>query len=217
MDLRLHRHGRFRHWLGARFGRDEVWGDRLWRRIVHLFGAAILVYYLLPNDFFVLVPKEYVLLAALAVALGLEALRHAAGLELPTIRPFEARRVASFAFYSVALVGAILLAPFPIAVSVILGTALVDPLAGALRDSDRYRRAYPGLPFGVYAVLAFVGLALVGGWPAGLSVPLALLAAALGLAAEYPKMTWLDDDLVMTAVPAVALYLVGVLALGLPR
>jgi hypothetical protein len=216
MDLRLHRHGRFRRWLGARFGHDEAWGDRLWRRIVHTSGALILVYYVVPPGFFVVVPTEVILLAALAVALLLEALRHLAGLELPTIRPFEAHRVASFAYYAVALVGAVLLAPFPIAVAVVLGTAWVDPLAGTLRDSGRLRRFYPALPYAAYVVLAYVGLAVIGGWPEGVSVLLALMAAAVGLAAEYPKMMWLDDDLVMTAAPAVALYVVGVVLLGLP-
>jgi hypothetical protein len=217
MNLRLHRQGRFRRWLGAQFGHDEAWGDRALRRIVHTFGAAVLIYYMIPTDFFVIAPKEYVLLAALAVVLVLETLRHVASLELPTIRQLERRRVASFAFYAVALVGAILLAPLPIAAAVILGTAFVDPLAGSLRESDRYRRFYPALPFGTYAALAFVGLAGIGGWPELVCVPLALLAAAVGVAAEYPKMTWLDDDLLMTAAPAVVLYVVGVLALGLPR
>jgi hypothetical protein len=216
MPVRLHRQGRFRRWLGARFGHDEVWGDRMLRRIVHTSGAAILLYYLFPTDFFLIAPKEYILLAALLAAFVIEALRHAADLELPTIRPFERRRVASYVFYAVALVGAILLAPLPIAAAVILGTALIDPLAGGLRESDRLRRLYPAVPYAGYALLAFVGLALLGGWPVALCVPLALFAAAVGLAAEYPKMTWLDDDLLMTAAPAVALYVVGVLALGLP-
>jgi len=215
MPLRLHRYGRFRRWLGTRFGHDEAWGDRALRRIVHTFGAAVLVYYVIPTDFFVVAPKEYILLAALAVVLVLEALRHAANLELPTIRAFERRRVASFVFYAVALVGAILLAPLPIAAAVILGTAFIDPLAGGLRESEGYRQLYPTLPYGVYTALAFVGLALFGGWPVTDSVPLAFFAAAVGLAAEYPKLTWLDDDLLMTAVPALALYAVGVLALGL--
>lgn len=216
MELRLHGHGRVRRWLGAQFGHDEVWGDRLWRRIVHACGAAVLLYYVLPTDFFLVAPKEYVLLAALAVALVLEGLRHAVRLDLPTIRPVERERVASFVYYAVALVGAILLAPLPIAAAVILGTALVDPLAGGLRESGRYARFYPVLPYFVYAALAFVGLCLVGSWPPGVSVALALFAALVALAAEYPKMTWLDDDLVMMAAPALALYLVGVLFLGLP-
>jgi hypothetical protein len=216
MALRLHRHGRFRSWLGARFGHDEVWGDRLWRRIVHTVGALVLLYYVVPENFFVVVPKEYVLLAALAAALVLEGLRHAAGLELPTIRPYEEHRIASFVFYAIALAGAILLFPLPIAVAVVLGTALVDPLAGGLRESERRRRLYPVLPFVLYAVLAFAGLGPIGGWPWLPAVPLALTAAVVGLAAEYPKIPWVDDDLAMTFAPALVLYGLGVFVLQLP-
>jgi len=216
MDLRLHGHGRFRRWLGARFGRDEAWGDRLWRRIVHAVGATVLLYYVVPNNFFVVVPKEEVLLGALAAAVVLEVLRHAVGLQLPTIRPYEEHRIASFVFYAIALAGAILLFPQPIAVAVVLGTAFVDPIAGGLRESERARRLYPYLPFAVYSGLAFVGLSLLGGWSTLLAVPLAFLAAGVGLAAEYPKIPWVDDDLAMTFAPALVLYGVGVLALRLP-
>jgi hypothetical protein len=216
MDLRLHRRGRFRRWLGARFGHDEVWGDRLWRRIVHAGGAAVLAYYLVPENFFVVVPKEIVLLAALAAALVLEGLRHAVGLELPTIRPYEEHRVASFVWYAIALAGAILLFPLPVAIAVVLGTALVDPVAGGLRESARHRRLYPAAPFAEYAVLAFLGLGPLGGWPLLLALPLAVAAAAVGLAAEYPKIPWVDDDLAMTFAPALVLYGVGVLLLHLP-
>jgi len=216
MDLRLHGHGRFRRWLGARFGQDEAWGDRLWRRIVHATGAAVLLYYLVPDHFFVIVPKAEVLLAALAAALILEVLRHAAGLELPTIRPYEEHRIASFVFYAIALAGAILLFPLPIAVASVLGTALVDPIAGGLRESEGARRLYPAVPFAAYTGLAFVGLGLIGGWPIPLALPLALLAAAVGLAAEYPKIPWVDDDLAMTFVPALVLFGLGTLALHLP-
>lgn len=176
----------------------------------------MLLYYLLPNDFFVVAPKEYILLAALVAALVLELLRHAVGLELPTLRPYEEHRVASFVWYALALVGAILLFPVPIAAAVVLGTALVDPLVGGLRESDRGRRLYPAVPFAFYCVLAFVGLGPIGGWPLASAVPLAFLTAAVGLAAEYPKIPWIDDDLAMMFVPALVLYGVGVLLLHLP-
>jgi hypothetical protein len=217
MELRLHRQGRFRRWLGARFGHDEVWGDRLWRRLLHGLGSFVLVYYLLPDRFFVLLPKEAVLLAALAAVLAIELARHAVGLELPTIRPYERRRVGSYAFYSIALAGAILLFPEPIAVAVVLGTAFVDPVAGELRGDPAHRGRYPGVPFVLYTALAAVALVRVGGWPLLPGVALAALAAAVGLAAEWPKVAWLDDDLAMTFAPAIALYGVGVLALGLAR
>ncbi len=217
MALRLHRHGRFRRWLGEGLGGDEELGDRAWRRIMHTLGAAVLVYFALPNDFFVIAPKVDILLAALGVMLVLEVLRHAAGLQLPTIRPYETRRVASFVFFSVALVLAVLLFPLPIAAAVVLGTSFVDPIVGELRHERASPLLSVGIPIGAYGLLAFVGLAAIGGWPAGDSALLAAAAAPIAVAAEWPKYPWADDDLVMTIVPALFLYGVGVLALGLPR
>jgi dolichol kinase len=211
--VRLHRGGRFRRWLGARLGGDFALGDRVWRRILHGLGAAVLIYYPLPNDFFVVLPKEYVLLLALGVVLALELLRHSMRLELPTIRPYETGRVGSFAWFAVAIVAAILLFPMAIAAAVVLGCALVDPLAGELRHTGRYRGLARLLPFATYAALAFVGLAVLGAWPVLASVGLALIAAAIGVAVEGPRFRWVDDDLAMTLGPAIALYVVGVLAL----
>jgi len=217
MDLRLHRHGRFRRWLGEALGGDEELGDRAWRRILHLTGALVLVYYAVPVNFFVIAPKSDILLSALAAVLVLEALRHGAGLELPTIRPYEAHRVASFVFYSLALVLAVLLFPVPIAAAVVLGTSVVDPIAGELRIRSNSLPLTVGVPLGAYGMLAFVGLAAIGGWPAGLSAVLAVAAAGIAVAAERPKWPWVDDDLAMTLVPALFLYGAGVLALGLPK
>jgi hypothetical protein len=216
VGIRLHTGGRFRTWLGARFGGDFELGDRLWRRILHGLGAAVLVYYPLPNDFFRVAPKVYILLLALAVVLALEGLRHWAGLEIPTIRDYERERIGSFAVFAVALVAVILVFPEPIAAAVILGTAIVDPFAGELRRRPAGLAWELAVPCLVYAGLAFVGLALIGRWPLLDSGALALLAAAIGVAVERPKVWWFDDDLAMTLIPAVALYLVGVTALGLP-
>jgi hypothetical protein len=216
MELKLHRNGRFRRSLGAALGGDEELGDRAWRRIMHTSGAAVLLYYVVPNNFFVIAPKVDILLAALAAVIVLEVLRHAAGLELPTIRPYEAHRVASFVFFSLALVIAVLLFPVPIGAAVVLGTAIVDPIAGELRQEGSSPLLAVGIPLAAYALLAFVGLAAIGGWPAGDSAWLAAAAAPLAVAAEWPKNPWIDDDLAMTLVPGIFLYVVGVLALGLP-
>lgn len=217
MSLRLHRGGKFRRWLGARLGGDFALGDRAWRRVLHGFAAVALLYYALPNNFFVILPKEDVLLAALAAVLVLEVLRHTVGLELPTIRSYEEDRLGSFAIFAVAIVASILLFPVPIACAVVLGTAMVDPLAGELRGNPRYHRVDAVVPFAVYAGLAFAGLAVIGPWPPLLSVGLAGLAAAIAIAVERPKVWWFDDDLAMTLVPAVALYLVAIGGLGLPK
>jgi hypothetical protein len=216
MSWKLHRGGRFRGWLGARLGGDFDLGDRAWRRIMHMGGSAVLLYYVIPDGFFVVVPKLDVLLAALLAVLVIEGLRRLFHLELPTIRPYEARRIGSYVFYSIALVGAVVLFPEPIGAAVVLGTAFVDPLAGELRASTAYRRLYPAVPLAAYVVLAFTGLAGIGHWPWPDAVGLAVIGALVGVAAERPKIVWVDDDLAMTFLPAIALYLVGVVALGLP-
>ncbi len=59
-------------------------------------------------------------------------------------------------------------------------------------------------------------MVLFGGWPLLPSAGLAVLAAVLAVAVEQPKVMWADDDLAMTFVAAFALYVVGVLVIGLP-
>lgn len=205
VTIRLHRGGRWRSWLGRRLGGDAALGDRAWRRCLHFAGASVLLYYLLPPGAFLVVPTTTVLLAALAAVLVLEALRLAAGLELPTIRPYERRRLASYAYYAVGLTLAVLLFPRPIAVAVVLGTALVDPLIGELRLSGRWRPLYPALPVAVWAGLGFAAFLLVGAWTIPAAAIAALAGAGLAVAAERPRMAGIDDDLVMTLVPALAL------------
>ena len=216
MEAELARTPRFRRWLGMRLGGDEVLGDRVWRRCLHAAGVAALLYLVLPTDFFVVLPKEYVLLLTLAAVLLLEGLRHSVGVTLPTLRAYEQHRVGSYVFYAIALTGALLLFPAPIAAAVILGTALIDPLAGELRLSVRYARLYPAVPWAAYGVLATSALRAFGGWPLLPSVGLAVLAAVIAIAVERPKIPWIDDDLAMTFAPALALFAIGSLALGLP-
>jgi hypothetical protein len=204
---------RFRSWLGRRFGGDAALGNRIERRAVHAVGAGALLYYVLPSPLFGVVPKEAILLGALGAVLLLEALRHAVGLPLPLIRDYEEHRVAGFAFFAVALVTVLLVAPRPVAAAVILGTSLVDPISGELRAQAQ--RLYPAVPLVLYFALATFGLAGIGHWPLLPSLGLAAVAAVVAIVAEWPKYLWLDDDLVMTFAPAVALWGLGVGLLGL--
>lgn len=213
---RLHSGGRLRRWLGARFGRDEAFGDRLWRRLLHASGALVLLYYPFPSPLFGVVPKLGLLLGALGALLVLELLRHTGAVELPALRDYERHRPASFVFYGIALTAAVVFLPLPIAAVGVLGSALVDPLIGELRISERGRRLYPVLPGVVYFALAAAALAGLGGWPPVPSLGLAAVASAVGIAVERPKHPYFDDDLSMTFVPALAVYGLGVALLGLP-
>ncbi len=210
MGRRLHRGGRFRRWLGRRLGGDEALGDRAWRRILHGLGAGAIVYYLLPSELIGRFSKLDLLLILLAGVLVLEGLRLGAGLEVPTVRPYERRRLASFAFFAISLTLALVLFPVPIGAATILGASWVDPLAGELRANPRYRRGYPIVPGIVYTGLA---ASMLIAWspialPLGLGVGAGM--AVVALAAEYPKSRWIDDDLAMTLLPAAAAWVAAV-------
>ena len=209
MPWRLHRSGRLRAWLGRRFGGDAELGDRVLRRLLHGAGVAVLLYFLLPAGFFLVLPTSAVLLLALATVLAVEGLRLAGAIEMPTIRPYERHRIASYAWYAIALTAAVLLFPAPVAVVAVLGVAAVDPLFGELRMLGA-RRWYPAGPVAAYAGIA-VAVLLGAGWDPARAVGGALVAAAVAVAAERPRVAGLDDDLAMTVLPAIALWAVGLL------
>jgi dolichol kinase len=202
MPLRLHTGGRFRRWLGHLAGGDELLGERIWRRVIHLAGLVALLYYLLPTGFFVLISTRDVVYLLVLFVVAIEVGRHLLGIELPTIRELERKRVASYVYYALALAAALLLFPPAIGAVAIAGTALVDPLIGELRVSPRLRALYPGLPLVVYAAIALVGFAVLSGWPLVEVFLLAAVAAVVAVAAERPKWSWMDDDFAMTLAPA---------------
>jgi hypothetical protein len=203
--VRLHRGGRTRTWLGARFGGGYELGDRLYRRLLHCLGALAVLYLILPSGTFVVVPTEVVLLSALEMILVLELLRHLRGWEMPTIRPYETDRIASYVWYAIALTAALLLFPRAVAAAVIVGTALVDPFLGELR----LRAATPARSLGpgvaIYAVVAGAAFAIFGGWRGIALVGLAGLAAVVAVSVEWPTWGTVDDDLAMTLVPGAVL------------
>ena len=203
--MRLHRGGRTRVWLGVQFGGGYDLGDRIWRRFLHGLGALAVLYLILPSNAFVIVPTEVVLLAALELILVLEFLRHVRAWELPTIRPYERDRIASYVWYAIALTVALLAFPRPVAAAVIVGTALVDPLLGELRS--RFARPVASLLPGVatYSVLAGVSFAVFGGWPTAPLLGLAVLGGLVAVGVEWPTWGTFDDDLAMTLIPGAVL------------
>ncbi len=205
MPVRLHRGGRFRTWLGRKLGGDFELGDRAWRRILHLLGLLVLLYYVVPPDFFVVLSTKEVLILVLAAALVVEASRHLLRVEVPLIRPVEEDRVASYVYFAVALVAAVLILPMAIATVVAVGTSVFDPLVGEMRLSRRYARYYPGVPVVLYALMAGGVLAALTPWGPLEVVVLALLGAIVAIASEAPKYRWLDDDLAMTLLPGLLL------------
>ncbi|MCI4363234.1 MAG: hypothetical protein L3K13_02895 [Thermoplasmata archaeon] len=204
--------GRFRRWLGLHLAGDPSAGDRLFRRGLHLITSLGLVYYLLPVTILPGFSRALLLLAGYAVVVALEAFRLGGWLQLPSMRPHEEGRPASYLYFATAVVAVLLLVPEPFAVAAILGTALVDPLIGELKGSTRWRSLYPVAPLVLYVGLALPCLLLLGGTRWELAVPFAAAAALVAVAVESPKHRHLDDDLLMTILPALTLWGLAALA-----
>jgi len=217
MPVRLHRGGRVRTWLGTQVG-DPSAGDRILRRLFHAVGALVLLVYVLPPDFFRVLPTRVVLLLALLAVLALEAVRLARGVELPMIRPWEqeAKRPASYAYFAVALVVAVLWLPPALGTAVVLGGAWADPLAGELRARSVRPWVTYAAPALFYAALAGVSLHALGGWSYLSAGAAGLAAGGIGMVVERPKWKWIDDDLLIILVPGAFLAALLALAPGFP-
>jgi hypothetical protein len=203
MSAHVHTNGRFATWLGDRLGGDAALGERAWRRILHAAGVFVLLYFVLPSDFFVVLSTTAVLLLMLAAVIVLEVVRHLRRFEMGLIRPYEERRVGSYVWYAIALTVAVLAFPPPIATVVVLGVAFVDPLVGELRLQDRWRRLVPGVPIVTYTLLGAAGLAFGFGWAVIAAFGVAFVLAVVAVTAEQWRIPGVDDDLTMTLVPGV--------------
>ncbi len=161
------------------------------------------------------VPRDALLGGALLAIVALEALRIARGLTVFGMRAYEARQVSAVAWGGASLCLVLLFAP-PIGVAgaaigapIIVTLALADPLMGELRRARRPARAVAGAGLLVAAAVWAAAAYWLGGpgWLVAVMAPLAV-------AAEWPKLRWVDDNATMTLIPLVACLLLD-LAPGL--
>lgn len=178
---------------------SQVDFDPHWfRRAFHSFGACFIAYYLAPATGLAGAIRGAMPLALLAGALGLEAYRISG--RMPTeaffgLREYERRRISGYVYFGIATVSLVYLFPQPLAVACILGAAIGDPIIGEIRRMGHVRAS---LVAGLAFVLAC--FLLVGFHPL-----LAVFGAAVMVGAENVKIRWLDDDLLMPLLPAVAI------------
>ena len=178
---------------------DEGTRARLLRRGIHVASAGLLSYYLLPPDMYGAgFPREAVVLTFLVPVLAIEAYRWKRRPKIPGLRENEKKRISAVAWGAVGLALAFVLFPQDIVVPCVLGLALVDPLIGELRLG--WPRGYPWIPLAAYFLIC---LATGLGWAPS------LLATAVAMAAEAPKVAEVDDDFRMLVAPLVALWLWG--------
>ncbi|MFQ6012221.1 MAG: hypothetical protein ACE5LS_01040 [Thermoplasmata archaeon] len=182
-------------------------GGSLLRRAIHIASPILLGYYLLPDDLYVGLPK-FLLAAGLWLAtLVLELLRLLNRLEILGIREYERGQISAYFWGGTGLFLGLALFPPPFVVVAMLGMAWIDPLCALTRREG----GYPYVPLIAYLVLASVGLVLLTDFGLPGVLTLALVAAFVAVAAEYPRLRWIDDDFAMIMAPLIALTVLGAL------
>jgi len=187
-------------------------GALAFRRAFHVASPIFLAYYVLPEDLGGGVTRAAVTLLFLGTALCIEVARIALGVHLFGMRPYEGRRVSAYMQGTAALAFGIFVVQDPrIVVPVFVGMAWIDPLCALARSRGWHRGipviAYAAVFLGVEAAISpFLPEPL--GWPT--QVLFALLATAIAMPLEGPRLPQIDDDFLMVFVPAAVLSAVAI-------
>jgi hypothetical protein len=182
-------------------------GGHLLRRSIHL-GMCIIPWAVYAHgeraaDLLRLANEAQVVSAFVLLLVAAEAARLRLGITVFGQRDYEATQVSALAWGALAI-GLVLLAlpEAALGAPLILSLAFGDPLLGELRRAGRSPRTV--------FLLGTVALALVwGACVAWLGTPwlLAVLLPPLCVAAEWPRLRWIDDNATMLLLPLAAVML----------
>jgi len=186
--------------------KDDDYG--LARRVLHMCAPVFLIYYLVPDDCWIGVPKTIALLVILLVVVLSDFLRILFGFRFFGLRPYERTRISAYAWASLGFALAFLLSNPVLVVPVIFGMAWIDPLCGWLRKK---KVGYPLIPLNAYAIMMFLALFALSDFTVPKIIVLALVGSMVAIGAEYPNLKHLDDDFTMVLFPLLALALVDFL------
>jgi hypothetical protein len=175
---------------------------RLFRRGFHALTSLFVIYWWFPERVVELdLTRDQIALIGLALLACFEAYRIHKGWIFFGLRDYEAKRPAGYFWGATGYVLALLLFEERFAMITILGTTLVDPILGELRTSP-WKKWGPPVGFGAWCAVAATCVVVV-----PLATPWALIpvGAALAVAAERPRQSYIDDNFVMNVVPLLCL------------
>ncbi len=181
------------------------------RRAVHAAVALAPIYYLFPVDLpWLGIPRWVLLVVFLSAMFTFESIRVWKKFTFLGLRPHEKDRLASHAWAAAGLVIVLWLFPHDIASAAIVGWALVDPLMGELRSSKKSKVGVVVLSTLAYLTLALVMFSLWNERAAAEFIVLSIVGAAVAIPSEFVKVRRVDDDFLMSVLPAVGMLLVAV-------
>jgi len=187
--------------------------DAHWyRRVFHAFGAAFVVYYMLPDINWINILKLYVPPAIVLIAILLEILRIKGYLSSDHffgLRMYEQKRPGSYVFFAVGILLLIIFFPQQIAIPCVLCACLGDPIIGELRN--RLNKKY-AISIGLIVCMFLFMIA----WYKS-SIYLFFLVSIIGafgaVVGETKKFWFIDDDFMIQILPAI---LVGIIWILIP-
>ena len=179
--------------------------SRALRRIIHTLAAFGTVYYLVPGQVVPGLPKNEALILLLMAILSFEAIRLHLKLRIVGLRPYEYSRLSSFSWAFMGICVVVLFFPFSIALPVLLGVALMDPLAGELRFLGHNKLANIIWPI---SFIMFAALLVIHYSPPVLPVSMGFAGATISWLSEKMKFKSIDDDFLMSVLPAAAMFLI---------
>lgn len=171
------------------------------RRAFHLASPFFLVYYTVPSDIGIGIPKQYVLISILSGLIIIEIMRIAFSVRLFGMREYEARKLSAYAWGAIGLSLGFLFFPMKFVVPLFVGMAWVDPLCNWARQ----RNVYPTIPMLAYFGIVLMLMTTMSGVDRSTLAAYSFIATVLALAAEYPNNRYIDDDFTMFVVPLVAI------------
>ena len=179
-------------------------GGHVLRRMIHLAIAGIPWLYFTQgesiSELFSIEPIQLVSLVVIALVV-FEAFRLKIGFTVFGQRDYEAKQVSALAWGGVAIGIALLALREPeYAYPLIVSLALGDPILGELRRKE----------FDIKIVVGVTTLALFVVWISyaiifDSSLIIAILLPGVCVAAEYPRLRWIDDNATMIFIPLMLL------------
>jgi hypothetical protein len=176
------------------------------RRVLHIFSPIFLVYYFVPEDTWIGLAKEVLLLVILLAVLVSELVRIIFRPRIFGLKHFEQKQISAYVWASFGFAMAFLLFESVLVVPVIFGMAWIDPLCGWLR---RKKRGYPLVPLVGYAVMMMFTLLLISDFSLPKVIMMGLASSPVAIASEYPNLRYMDDDFTMVFFPLLALALLN--------
>ncbi len=172
------------------------------RRFIHVLTGLGSVYYIIPRELLPGLQKETALVVLLLAILTFESVRIQLSIRIIGLRHYEYSRLSGFAWAFLGIGTVVIFFPAYIAVPCLASMALMDPLAGEMRAKGSKHLSDLVLPlsFAIF-IVSFTVFRV----PLHTSVPLALAGSVISWLSERFKFKSIDDDFLMSFLPAVAI------------